>query len=142
MKVYRYINEVELNKILSGDIQGLGNVFRKNGVMPVRRNSLRYKADEKYLHFYKRYDGMQFSRYRYKQLPGNFYFCTFNIPIIQLITHQGEGYYETKGYDEDVHVEQEFTIPAHKFKPEWLVKYELDKNREESSLSEALEKTR
>ena len=110
--------------------------------MPVRKNSHKYKNDEKYLHFFKRPQAMQMIKYLYKNIEGNFYFCTFNIPITQLILHHGQGYYPTSGYEEDVHTESEFAIHVDKFNPDWLTEYTLDTERQNISLGEAIERTK
>ena len=143
MKVYRYLHESELNKIKEGNTWEIGNVYKLMDAEPFKNsNTHRYKANTKYLHFFKRPQGMQMIKYLYKDLDEKFYFCTFDIPTIQLIQHYGQGYYPTSGYDQDVHRENEFSIPVDKFNPKWLVDYQLDTDRQSITLSDAIDRTK
>lgn len=127
MRVYRYLSEQELNKILNHDVESLGHEFNKN-----RKNYLNnhhYKKGVKYLHFFKEFDDMQEIKNLYKNIEGKFYYCSFDIPRLVLFFAAGQGFYAPKGYDYDFSVMTEYAIRTDKFNPQWLHSYTLDKDR-------------
>lgn len=127
MKVYRYLSQTELNNILSGKIEELGKEYEKPG--RERKNTHKYKENVKYMHFFKSKSSMLMTSYLYSKMPGNYFFCTFDIPIRVLALHGGKGFYPASGYD-NITVLNEYAVPANQVKPEWLEEYNLDTNRE------------
>lgn len=134
MRVFRYLHENELNKLLSGNTFDLGVEYgnHKN----IRNNTFKYKAGISYLHFYKKPEAMQMLSYLYRNLDGNFYFCEFEIPFHVLALHGGEGYYPASGYDNTT-VLKEYAISAANFDSSWLKKYTLDTKRQTLNFSDA-----
>ena len=133
MEVYRYLHQSELNNILNGKTEELGKENDKPGKL--RKNTHKYKEGIKYIHFFKSKSSMLMTSYLYHKLDGNFFFCTFDIPITTLIRYGGKGYYPASGYD-NLTVLNEYAVPADKFKPEWLKEYTLDINRDNITFSD------
>lgn len=129
MKVYRYLSQEELKKILNNDIESLGTYGKKYEIY----NSHHYKSEEKYLHFFKKKSAMEHIRNIYRKLDDDFYFCTFDIPIVKLALHFGRGCYYGYGYDYDCEYELEFALPVSQFKSEWLKSFEKDERNRSSS---------
>ena len=134
MRVFRYLHENELNKMLSCNTMDLGVEY--GNYKNTRNNTFKYKSGINYLHFYKKQESMQMLSYLYKNLDGNFYFCEFDIPFHILALHGGEGYYPASGYD-NITVLKEYAISSDSFDPSWLKSYTLDTNRESLQFSEA-----
>ena len=132
MEVYRYLHENELNNILSGYVGNLGVEYGRE--IP-GFNTHKYKSGINYMHFFKNKSSMLMTSYLYKNLEGNFYFCTFDIPFTVLALHGGKGYYPASGYEGDM-VLKEYAIDAKSFNPNWLKKYELDANRKNITYSD------
>lgn len=139
MIVYRYLGEDELKKILSENTESLGNSFQTNKDKQLNKNTHHYKPDEKYMHFFKKETSMQMMSYLYRKANGNFYFCSFDIPIKALLFHSGKGFYISSGYDGPDSL-KEYAIPVSQFKPEYLESYTLDKTRNSLELHEVLDK--
>ena len=130
MEVYRYLNQTELNNILQGNTNALGKEYEKPGKL--RKSTHKYKEGTKYIHFFKSKSSMLMMSYIYHKLDGNFFFCTFDIPLKVLAFHSGTGFYPASGYDNMTEL-KEYAISIDKFKPEWLKEYTLDTNRENIS---------
>lgn len=125
MKVYRYLCEDELVKILN-ESQDVGSYFpAKTSESP---NNFNYK-NAKYIHFYKNANAMLEAQKMYRKVPKTFYFCEFNIPYHVLMFHAGKGIYAPHGYQDNYTCEKEFAILAEKFKPSWLARFVKDVNR-------------
>ncbi len=133
MEVYRYLHQTELNNILSGQTAELGKEYDKPG--KERKNTHKYKEGIRYTHFFKSKSSMLMTSYLYKNLDGNFFFCTFDIPITVLALHGGKGFYPASGYD-NLTTLSEYAVPSDKIKAEWLKEYTLDTNRESLSFSD------
>ena len=136
MKVYRYLSKDELNSILSGKTENLGNIFvHKQGV---RKNTHKYQPNTKYLHFFKNHDSMKMMSYLYRNIDTPFYFCTFEIPFHVLALHGGNGYYPASGYD-NITVLKEYCVSVDKFNPTWLKDHEPDTERNQISFEDVSE---
>ena len=120
MKVYRYLSQKELDKILIGNTCYFSRV-----------NTHNYNKDIKYLHFYKNPKHLRFARELHNKDYSDYYFCEFNIPAIHLIKHAGHGTYDTGGYDCDRIKVLEFALPVEKFNANYLKTYTLDKRHHE-----------
>ena len=123
MIVFRYLAETELRDILQKNTSNIGgNFLRTNS------NSFKYREDEKYIHFFKKATDIEHIRkvHNKDSLNTCFYYCAFDIPIVQLILSAGKGYYETSGYDTFYTTAREFAIPVTNFNPKWLVGYIKD----------------
>ncbi len=132
MKVYRYLSESELNHILAGEIDDIGNQFTNHKKDEI--NTHKYIEGVKYLHFFKRKEDTEKMQLLYRKHIRPFYFCEFEIPKKTLLFHAGVGYYSASGYDLDYVAAREYAIPTSKFKKEYLVKYEMDKGIEPKPL--------
>lgn len=127
MIVFRYLEERELIGILHKETSNIGSHFPKTN-----SNTFKYKDNEKYLHFYKKAEDMIHIRKIHckndvkSRKPGSFYYCAFNIPVVQLIKFAGKGYYENSGYDTFYTTASEFAIPSQRFNPDWLIGYIKD----------------
>ena len=133
MKVYRYLSEKELNNILSGQTETLGNVFSHD--KHIRKNTHKYKKDTKYIHFFKTPNSMKMLSYLYRKIDTPFYFCTFEIPFNILAMHGGKGFYPASGYD-NINTLREYAIPLEMFDPNWLKEYTIDTERSKLSFSD------
>ena len=139
MKVYRHLSEKELNLMLEGKTQALGNYFSKpTKEMKYRKNTHNYDESTKYIHFFKHKNSLKMMSYINKNLKGNFYFCTFDIPFRELIFHGGKGFYPSPGYDTDGTL-KEYAVPVDRFKTEWLIEYTLDEDRKAMTLAQAFD---
>ena len=96
MLVYRYLHETELNNILSGKTGNLGVEYGK--YENKENNTHKYRSGVSYMHFFKNKDSMLMTSFLYRNLDGNFYFCTFDIPFQVLALHGGKGFYPASGY--------------------------------------------
>ncbi|MBQ7452693.1 MAG: hypothetical protein IJS68_00285 [Clostridia bacterium] len=128
MKIYRVVYYKELDDILGKKTNTLGNFF-----LETRSNTHKYKRETKYIHFFLNKKASENIKYILKCNQRNlddYYVCTFSVPIIDLISSVGKGYYysndalKNRGYDFQMETRIEFAIDANKFKPEWLIKYE------------------
>ena len=128
MKVYRYLDEEELNNILSGNIDKIGKEYSRHAKGEV--NTHKYKEGEKYLHFFKDKKGCE----EISIVMGkgkNYYVCEFNIPFRHLLFRSGKGYYVSHGYDSDYETFKEYILETSKFKSEYLTSYTLFKDSNE-----------
>lgn len=129
MKVYRYLSNDELKKILTGNVDELGQPGHKFDI-ECKPNTYRYASNTKYIHFFKSKNAMKFM-IKHNYSSPNYYICTFDIPVSVLKSHFGLGFYA----DWLASVKREFALPVNKFKCEWLVdcvpaceeEYEKDK---------------
>ena len=133
MEVYRYLHQSELNNILNGNTDKLGREFDKPG--KERKNTHKYKEGVKYIHFFKSKSSMLMTSYLYHKLDGNFFFCTFDIPLRVLAFNGGKGFYPARGFDNITEL-KEYAVSVEQFKPEWLKEYTLDTNRDNISFSD------
>lgn len=137
MKVYRYLSEEELNKILSGDTKDLGRcytIFIVNKKKVV--STFNYEKGEKYLHFFRKKEDMERIRRIHRgndnvnNVKRQYYYCTFDIHPTILWFAAGKGFYNN--YDEnDKRVKgitpvKEYAIKTKHFNPNWLVEYVKD----------------
>lgn len=136
MRVYRYLNKIELNHILNGDISKLGSFFVSQ---KYKFNSHHYKDNEKYIHFFKDKSSMLEIRNLYRFYDEKFYFCAFEIPFTKLMFHKGTGYYASHGYDCPIESLTEFALPIKNFKPEWLSGYVIDQEKFKTMSKENIE---
>ena len=128
MRVFRYLCEEELKAILNGEMDNVGKLQINN-----RSNTHHYKQGVKYLHFFKHLEDLHKIRDIKRYTEKNFYVGMFDIPLTTLIMSSGKGYYPASGYDLDHETIREYAVPAEKVKPEHLVYYMLDNNRELTS---------
>ena len=124
MRVYRYMCEEELASILDGSMNRVGTTKINNA-----SNTHHYKPGVKYLHFFKNLEDLQDIRMIKKYNKNVFYVGLFDIPLPTLLLNSGKGYYEPHGYDSDRVIIKEYAVPADKIKPEYLVFYMQDKER-------------
>lgn len=120
MKVYRYATKEEVERVLCGDLSSVGTVYQK-----IDCNTHKYKDNIKYLHFFKKITGID----DVKKLRDNnktYYICEYDIPLIVLLIGRGTGYYDTRGYENDVKTQVEYIVPVETIKPQWLKKYIID----------------
>ena len=130
MKVYRYLSEKEYNNIVKSNMDEVGGYFKNNS-----SSSFVYKQNVKYVHFFKNKESMtEIQKLKWKD-SNNYYFCTFNIPAVLLISKMGIGYYNVSGYDVDYKRLTEFCIPSTKLNAQWLVNAELDTKKHEKLLN-------
>lgn len=130
MIVYRYLSDRELHNIQSGNLKDIGAYYRNE---KVGYNSHNYREDEKYIHFFKDKNSMEHIKSLYSDYSGDFYFCTFDIPVVKLLLHSGMGCYDGHGYDTECDYEREFALPVSQFKSKWLKDYKKDENRKNKS---------
>lgn len=126
MKVYRFLSKKELDIILQGQTQQLGNFFYGRDLS----NSNKYKEGVKYIHFFRKKSSIEYIKQvrtaeaktsNHKNV--ECYVCEFDIPITKLIFNTGIGTYnELSGYGQLSLIE--FAIDARQFNPKWLVCYE------------------
>lgn len=115
MKVYRFLCDDELKKILTGRVDELGQLGHKFD-FECKPNTYRYAPDIKYIHFFKSQTAMKFmNKHHYGSR--KYYICTFDIPLSILKSHFGLGFYA----DWLASVKREFALPVNKFKCDWLV---------------------
>ena len=122
MIVFRYTNEQELISILQHNTSNLGGSFSNTN-----SNTFKYNPNEKYLHFFKKAEDIDHIRklHRY-HTETTFYYCAFDIPVVQLISSMGKGYYDSSGYDTYYTTAREFAIATKRFSPDWLIGYKQD----------------
>lgn len=120
MRVYRYLSKNELNALLAGDFDKVGQVYNKNEMS--RINSHKYKESVRYLHFFKNEDDIAYVRNAGFLPYGDYYVCTFDIPLFILLFGIGEGYY---GYNGALKA-TEFIVPADLMKTKYLRDFKLD----------------
>lgn len=149
MIVYRYLCEDEYKNIMNLEFDKVGGVYEPKGAS----NTFHYKRDKRYLHFFKNPDDMEIMQNFYLKDGKNYYFCSFDIPTLKLITRMGSGYYTARGYDLDYDTKREFAIPVDEFNPKWIrdaildeKKFEInqkfnDKNNQNESNTDANEKS-
>jgi len=120
MKVYRFLFEDELKKILNKETTKIGSVYnaKKSKIL---YNTFRYKEGVKYLHFFKDKKDCVLARNLHSDNTQKAYICTFDIPTIFLLVHSGTGYYPPHGYDMDYESVREFAIKSSSFNTKWLV---------------------
>lgn len=123
IKVYRYLPNNELIKMINGDIENIGSFYENNTLS----NTHNYKPDKKYLHFFKNIKDLDRIR-RIKVKTDNMYLAEFEIPLITLIKHSGKGAYMPQGYDTDFDTVTEFAIPTKEFQPNFLKNFVADPN--------------
>ena len=145
IKVYRYLSESELNKILNGNVGELGNSFHTKKIIErkyrMKINSHNYNPKEKYLHFFKKLSDIEFIRQERRNYEENHYFAEFEIPALVLFFAAGKGYYNTlSGYETFIEDVTEYAVNAKHFNPSWLVSYTLDKNKQEFMHPEAYDR--
>lgn len=133
MEVYRYLRQSELNNILNGNLEALGQEYEKPGKL--RKNTHKYQEGTKYIHFFKSKSSMLMMSYLYHKLDENFFFCTFDIPLRVLAFHGGKGFYPASGFDNTTEL-KEYAVSAKLIKPEWLKEYTLDTNRDNISFKD------
>ena len=122
MLVYRYLEKRELEHIKNNELDKIGGHFTER-----MSNNFNYNKNTKYLHFFKDFSSMNFIRKIDFKLSGEFYFCTFDIPISLLIAGVGE--YHNENFKGIIKLE-EFIMDANKLKPEWLIDATPDLTRE------------
>lgn len=135
MKVYRYLSETELNNILSGKTEELGNFFTHKRIIQKKYgskvNNHSYNPKEKYLHFFKNLSDIEHIRQERRFYEENYYFAEFEVPALVLFFAAGRGYYNTlHGYDTYIESIKEYAVMAKYFNPNWLVGYALDQNKQ------------
>lgn len=123
MIVYRYTSEEELINILEKKTDNLGGHFSNSN-----SNTFKYNPNERYMHFFKKTEDLEHIRKLHNRSnpDTNFYYCAYEIPVVQLILSAGTGYYESSGYDTYYTSAREFAIISKKFNPDWLVGYMRD----------------
>ena len=136
MKVYRYLTEEELNKILLKDSSGLGSCYVSTRFIKRLANNFRYQKGEKYLHFFKNKADMKRIRRirrehdKYFNRDLVYYYCTFDIHPTVLFFAAGKGWYNN--YDENgrrtmkTTTVREYAIKTKHFNPDWLIEYVRD----------------
>lgn len=124
MRVYRYLSKTELDAILEGRIEDIGQFYTRHNHQEI--NTHHYKDNVRYLHFFKNKDNIKYIK-RVDFLPfDDYYIGEFNIPALQLIQSVGFGYYAESGYKYgDVSKVMEFALPVDKMKREYLINYSL-----------------
>ena len=134
--VYRYSSQEEVALLQYKQTEGLGKERNRTGA-----NTHRYKAGEKYLHFFESKDLPSHITYL---LPGiKDYICSFNVPLTVLKKHRGIGKYNPQGYDVDVIDLVEYAIPVSEFKPEWFIDATLiAKNKTDNNQNNATSSTK
>lgn len=125
MKVYRYLCEAELNKILNGDMERVGTIYGNQNAS----NTHNYKPNTPYMHFFAKLTDLEKIRDLKAFEPQNFYIALFDIPVTKLLLHTGKGFYPTSGYDVDYDSVREFAVPSSDVKAEHLKFYMKDENR-------------
>ncbi len=125
MKVYRYLSQDELNKILSNNISLIGTDYSANEKYS-RVNNHRYKSGTKYLHFFKHKDDCKRVEFINEGKDIDFYIAEFDIPITTLIQYIGYGKYDKLNHNGNVEKVIEFAIPTSKFKPKYIRSYVRD----------------
>ncbi len=125
MRVYRYLDEVELACFEKGDLENVGATYPRR----VDSNSHRYQSGVKYIHFFRDLDDLQYIRATKRESDSAYFICQFNIDPITLIKNAGVGYYEARGYDMDTAKVREFAIPVSEIKPDNLTFYIRDKDK-------------
>ena len=103
MLVYRYLCKEEYDNIMKLNFEEVGSVYTPK----IASNTFRYKKDERYLHFFKNIDDMEVMQNLYLKDGKDYYFCSFDIPILKLLTRMGSGYYHARGYDLDYESKRE-----------------------------------
>lgn len=132
MLVYRYLCEEELNQIIKGDIQNIGNEYWHTGVS----NTHSYHKGTKYLHFLKRLEDLDEIRKIKRNEEGNFFICQFDISRIKLLLCGGNGYYEPQGYKVDYTQIREYAVPTKDIKKENLKLFIKDTQNKDMPLSQ------
>jgi len=129
MKLYRYLSEDELKKLLANDLDNIGS-FYDDKEQYERVNTHNYKKGVKYLHFY--FDKKEISRIEYLNFKRNsvYYYCEFNIPFYVIFRYIGIGRYDGRGYQNPLDSVYEVAMPANKMKRKYLINYEKNKNSE------------
>ena len=127
MIVYRYLCKEEYDNIMNLKFDKVGSVYAQTGVS----NSFHYKRDRRYLHFFKNPDDMEIMQNFYLKDGKDYYFCSFDIPMLKLIQRMGRGYYTARGYDLDYESKREFAIPVDEFNPKWIRDVILDEKKHE-----------
>lgn len=125
MKVYRYLSQCELDKILSNNISSIGTEYSANEEYG-RINNHNYKSGIKYLHFFKHKDDCKRVSFISDGKDVDFYIAEFNIPITILIQHIGFGKYSSRNYNGNIKEVIEFAIPTSNFKSKYLRSYTRD----------------
>lgn len=124
MKLYRYVNEQELQAHLSGDWEQFCTI--QESQEPFTSNPyLKFSSDENY-YAYVRHDML---------IHGitdnsNYYLCEFNIPITLALPGRGYKDYQSPFFLDDPIKLREFKIPVSKLRPNYLTRYALDKSRD------------
>ncbi len=134
MKVYRYLSETELNSILNGKTNNVGNIFIKRREFTkktsVRPNNHKYKNNEQYIHFFKNLQDIEHRRSELRTSDENYYFCCFEVPRLVLFMAAGKGYYSSlHGYEHYIETVREYAVNIKNFKPNWLTGYALDNDK-------------
>lgn len=124
MRVYRYVSENELEKILSNDIDNIGNMFERHKKDVI--NNHKYIKGVKYLHFFKDKKDLERMQLVYRKHIRPFYFCEFEIPTKALLSHSGQGYYPAMHEETDYAIIDEFALPVKLFKKDYLKAYEVE----------------
>ncbi len=130
MLVYRYLSENELNNIKAGKVENIGKIMNTEYIRQNKLNTHHYRADTKYLHFFRNKDDIRLIKPEYYGIKCPFYYCTFDIPRAVLFFARGYGRYIPSGYDVDYYTVREYAIPTTAFDPKWLVSAKLDKDKD------------
>lgn len=129
MRVYRYLSEEELNKILSRDTADLGTKGVRRRPLA---NTFKYNKKERYLHFFKNSEDMRkIKNIRMRHDKKNnkktkYYFCTFEIHPTVLFFAAGTGFYAEGRIPGEIGVVREYAIKTKHFNPDWLIEYVRD----------------
>lgn len=135
MKVYRVVHKQELENILNNNVESLGREFAQYDDWA---NTHVYEKGKRYLHFFYNKNACQHffedivSRHIVINKAGrveDYYICTFDIPIKNLLTHTGRGTYHAlgipdHGYDQVLKRRFEAAIDVDNFDTSWLVMQE------------------
>ena len=127
MIVYRYLCKEEYDNIMKLDFENVGGTYTPR----TASNTFRYKRDKRYLHFFKNPDDMEIMQNFYLKDGKDYYFCSFDIPTLKLITRMGSGYYTPRGYDLSYDAKREYAIPVDEFNPKWIRDAILDEKKHE-----------
>lgn len=112
--------------------EDIGKVYRasdsQSRAKPSNSFGIRYRKDQKYLHFFKNKEDMNDMRMLYLKNGKEYYFCTFDIPYRILLIGKGHGYYYGYGYDTYPlpETKREYIVNAKNFSPKWLIDAQLD----------------
>lgn len=130
MKVYRFMNEMELRMYFSGQTQEVGRVMKLDRC----GNNHNYKKNTKYVHFFKRLKDVYYIKQhcdfnnRYNK-DMRYYIACFDIP--KNILNAGQGHYYREhfsGYEHPGTVKvAEYAVESSLMKEEYLIYFKQEK---------------